>query len=163
MSIVKRRYAIGSLLALVMAAVPMVLTAAPAYAGTHCESLPGPTPSVEVDLDDDGNPEVRVPSLSNVSVCAQTDVFVDADPVQVGPCAEWFEAGCYRIYVHVEAGVSLEGGLTLCRSIDGAPTCSRVGVGPWTYSTPEMNRICIGVDARGGSPCSHGDLIGFVE
>lgn len=163
MTFTAKRYALASLLALVAATMPVVLTATPAHASTYCEYFYGPTPSVEVDLNDDGNPEVRVPSLSNVSVCAETDVFADTNPVHVEPCAEWFEANCWRVYVHVEAGVHAYNGLTLCRSVDGSHSCSTVDVGPWDYRSPDMNRICIGIHTGGGSACSHGEIVGFVE
>lgn len=155
----KKRLTIAASLALAFAAIPAVTGLSPAHASTYCEYVAGPTPSAEVDINNDGNPEVRVPSLRDVAVCAQADVFVTGTPVRIEPCGWGFD--CFRILVHLQAGVSLDGGLSLCRTIDGSPTCSNGHVGPWSYTSPDMDTICIGVDLNGEHPCSGGTILGF--
>lgn len=156
----KKRLTVVAALALAVAALPAAGGFAPATASTYCEYVSGPTPSVEVDLQNDQNPEVRVPSLSNIAVCAQADVFATGQPVRAEFC-EWFVSDCIRVYVHLQAGVSAYSGLSVCRAVDGAYSCSNADVGPWSYTTPDMDTICIGIDLNGGYPCSSGTLIGF--
>ncbi len=67
----KKRHSVVAALALALSALPAVTGLAPAHAVTQCQFFNGPTPSAEIDTNNDGNPEVRVPSLSNVSVCAE--------------------------------------------------------------------------------------------
>lgn len=157
----KKRLAAVAALALAAAVLPAAAGLSAAHATTYCEYFAGPTPSAEIDTNNDGNPEVRVPSLSNVSVCAQADVFVTGEQLRIENCS-WWGISCWRIYVHAQAGVYLDSGLAVCRSVDGGPqTCSTVDVGPWGYETPPVNRICIGIDLNGGFPCSSGQLLGF--
>lgn len=157
----KKRHVVAAVLALAFAALPAAAGLSPAHAATHCEYFSGPTPSAEIDINNDGNPEVRVPSLSNVSVCAQADVFVHGEPLRVENCG-WFGVNCWRILIHPQAGATIDSGVVVCRSVDGGPqVCSTVHVGPWTYMTPDQDTICIGIDLNGGFPCSGGALIGF--
>lgn len=154
----KKRHAVAAVLALAFSALPAAAGLAPAHAEAYCQYFEGPTPSAEVDLENDGNPEVRVPSLSNVSVCAQADVLVHGEPLRVERC-DWL-IDCWRILVHPQAGVTIYSGLEVCRSVDGGlPTCSTVNVGPWHYETPPANTICIGIHLRGGYPCGDESLI----
>lgn len=162
MLISKKRNAAVAVLAAVVAAIPVVMAPTPALAADYCEYFAGPTPAAEADLDGDGNPDVRVPSVSNVSLCAQDDVFVHGQPARLQMC-DWFSPFCWALYVHLQAGVTVDGDLRLCRSLDGVPTCSTVDVTPTTIWTPDVNTICIGFDIEGGSPCSHGEVFGFVE
>lgn len=155
----KKRFTVIAALALAAAALPAAGGFASAQASTYCEYFGGPTPSIEVDLENDQNPEVRVPSLSNVSVCAQADVFVTGNPIRVEPC-NWEFTDCWRVLVHVQAGVTVDSGLSLCRAIDGAYSCANADVGPWSYTTPDVDTICIGVDLGGGGACS-GGFLGF--
>jgi hypothetical protein len=162
MRIFRKRHAVLAVLALALASVPATAGLSPAHAATYCEYYYGPSPSAEVDLNDDGNPEVRVPSLSNVSVCAHADVLVHGEPLRVENCSGWFGVNCWRVYVHAQAGVTVGSGLEICRSVDGGPqTCTTIDQAPWTYYTPDVNRICIGIDLNGGFPCSGGALVGF--
>lgn len=156
----KKRNVAAALLAAVVAATPIVLAPTPAQASEFCQYFAGPTPAVEADLDGDGNPDVRVPSATNVSLCAQDDVFVHGQQARLEMC-DWFSPFCWALYVDLEAGVTVDTGFRLCRSLDGVPTCSTVDVTPVTVWTPEVNTICIGFDIDGGSPCSHGMLVGF--
>lgn len=155
----KKRFTVVAALALAAAALPAASGFAPAQASTYCQGFAGPTPSVEVDINNDQNPEVRVPSLSNVSVCAQADVFVTGNPVRVERCDWMFN--CWAVYVHLQAGVTVDSGLSLCRAIDGSYSCANADIGPWSYTTPDMDTICIGIDLNGQYPCSGGALIGF--
>lgn len=161
MHIPKKRHTVVAVLALVFAAVPAVTAISPAHAATNCQYFYGPTPSAEIDTNNDGNPEVRVPSLSNVSVCAQSDGFVHGDPVRVEDCY-WFASGCWKILVHAQVGATIGNEITVCRSIDGVQTCSYIEQAPWTVMSPDVDTLCIGIDLNGGRPCSGGTaLIGF--
>ena len=157
----KKRWSAVAVLALAFASVPAMAAISPAHAGTSCESVPGPTPSVEADLDGDGRPDVRVQSLRDVEVCATADVFLDTNPVQVENCHPWGWIGCYKILVHAQAGVGLDTAVSLCRTTDGVRTCTILDQYPWTYYTPDTPVMCIGIDLEGTSPCSHGGLLGF--
>lgn len=152
-----------AVIAAVAALFPLVV-ASPASAATRCVMLlAGPTPSVEVDTNNDGNPEVRVPSLSDVTMCTNSDVAVLGTPARVEPCNPFGPiTPCWRVLVHPQAGVSLDGEVLLCRAIDQVPDCSAIDVGPWEYTTPPVDTLCIGIDLHGGKPCSGGTaVIGF--
>lgn len=155
----KKRHTLPALLAALVAAVPIVLAPTPALAAT-CEYFAGPTPSVEADTDGDGQADYRVPSVSDVSVCAQSDVFLHGQPLRLEPC-DWWSAGCWRLYVHLQAGVTVDSGFELCRELDNVPTCSRIDQAPWTYYTPSQPVMCIGFDINGEHPCSSGWYFGF--
>jgi hypothetical protein len=158
----KKRSTVVAVLALALSALPAAATISPAHAATQCQYFYGPTPSAEVDTNNDGNPEVRVPSLSDVSVCAGGDAFVHGNPIRVEPCEEWFGASCWRLLIHPQAGATIDGGVTVCREIDDAGVCSYLDVGPWTYMTPDADTLCIGIDLNGGRPCAGGTaLIAF--
>ena len=147
------------LLAAAVSALPMVVAPSPALASTTCEYLDGPTPSVEADTNGDGQADVRVPSLSDVSLCAQSDVFVHGEPLRLESC-DW-TAGCWRLYVHLQVGATVDTGLVLCRSIDGVRTCSSIDQTPFEVWTPDQPTMCIGFDVNGQYPCSGGTLLSF--
>lgn len=157
----KKRLSAIAALALAFASVPAIAAISPAYAGTACEDVPGPTPSVEADINGDGRPDVRVPSFRDIEVCATADIFVDANPVQIENCHPWGWIGCYKILVHAQAGVGIDTGMTLCYTADGVRTCRVVDQYPWYYYTPDMPVMCIGIDLEGTSPCSSGMIVGF--
>lgn len=158
----KKRHTVVAVLALVFAALPAAASLSPAHAAPICQPYSGPTPSVEVDTNNDGNPEVRVPSLSNVSICVQTDASLHGNPVRVENCSEWWGIDCWRVLIHPQAGVTVDSGVAVCRSVDQGPTvCSNVKVGPWTYWTPDQPTMCIGIHLGGGSACSNGQFFGF--
>lgn len=159
----KKRLAVLGALALVAAALPMTM-ASPAYAaGTNCQYYPGPTPAAEADINGDGQVDVRVPSFTNISVCAQTDAFLEGQQLRWEMC-DWFSPFCWALYVHPQAGVTVDTGLEVCRTADlGTPTCTVVDQTAWTIWTPDAPVMCIGFDIGGGSPCTQGSLLGFVN
>lgn len=152
----KKRHTVVAALALAVSALPAVAGLSPAHAVTQCQYFYGPTPSAEIDTNNDGRPEVRVPSLSNVSVCGEGSALAHGNPVHVEPCYEWFGASCWRLLIHPQAGATIESGVQLCRSIDGARTCSTLDQPPWTVMTPDQDTLCVGIDLTGGYPCAGG-------
>lgn len=160
----KRRHTIVAALVVALSAVPAVTSATPARAATRCVMVfAGPSPSVEVDTNNDGNPEYRVPSLSDVTVCSHSSVSLLGTPARVEPCNAFGPiTPCWRVLVHPQAGAEIEGGILLCRAIDQVSTCSTIDVGPWRYMTPPAETLCIGIDLHGGKPCSGGTaVVGF--
>ena len=151
----KKRHSVVAALALALSALPAVTGLAPAHAVTQCQYFYGPTPSAEIDTNNDGNPEVRVPSLSNVSVCGEGSAFLQGDPVRAEQCYYW-STSCWRVLIHPQAGATIESGVQVCRSIDGSRTCSTVDQPPWSIMTPDQNTLCVGIDLNGGFPCGGG-------
>lgn len=147
-----------ALVAAAAAIFPFVV-ASPSHANvapSTCRTLiAGPTPAVEVDTNNDGNPEVRVPSMTNVRVCVYGDVtLTDSPNTWSEPCNS--QGTCQRFFVHYGLSGSAGGSATLCQTIDGRQTCG--------YTTPvhvplnvlAPNTMCIGVDLTGGYPCGGG-------
>ncbi|MDQ4124565.1 MAG: hypothetical protein M3134_03050 [Actinomycetota bacterium] len=156
----KKRHTVVAAVALALSALPAVTGLSPAHAATQCQYFYGPTPSAEIDTNNDGRPEVRVPSLSNVSVCAEGNAITHGQPLRVERCDWW--ASCWRLLVHPQAGATIASKVTVCRSIDGSHTCSIIDQPPWTIMTPDQNTLCIGIDLYGGYPCGGGTaLIAF--
>ena len=154
----KKRHTVFAALTLALGALPAATAVSPALATTAtlpCQSFSGPTPSVEIDTNNDGNPEVRVPSLSNVSVCGQGTVIAEADTARVEPCSS-IPMSCWRLLIEAEAGATLSSDLRVCRAIDGAYSCSTVEQPPWTVRVPEHDTLCVGIDLNGGFPCGGG-------
>ncbi|HEX2295878.1 MAG TPA: hypothetical protein VHN37_11270 [Actinomycetota bacterium] len=157
----KKRHSLVAVLALVLTALPAAAAISPAHAVEQCQHFAGPTPSAEIDLQNDDDPEVRVPSLSNVSVCASGNVLVRGEPLRVEPCGNW-DGRCWRILATPEAGATISSGVRVCRAIDGAYSCSTVDQPPWDIDTPPSDTLCIGIDLDGGRPCANGTaLIAF--
>ena len=150
----KKRHTVVAAVALALSALPAVTGLSPAHATTQCQYFYGPTPSAEIDRDNDGNPEVRVPSLSNVSVCGTGTALTHGDPVRVERC-DWL-LSCWRLLIHPQAGATIGGNVQVCRSLDGVGTCSTVTVPPWTIMTPPQDTLCIGIHLNGGYACGGG-------
>ncbi|MDQ3956743.1 MAG: hypothetical protein M3273_00305 [Actinomycetota bacterium] len=149
-------------MALVMAALPVLFAGTPAAAGeidttASCVGLAGPTPSAEVDLDNDGNPEVRVPSVTNLKLCVQRDVTVYyAFPVSIEECKP--NGRCMAFYVHIGATATVDTGVFLCYTLDGSSSCTSADPTPIGITTGETRTICVGYDLDGGHPCD-GQLV----
>lgn len=150
-----------ALVAAAAAVFPLVV-AGPASAAVECHTLvAGPTPSVEVDTDNDGNPEVRVPSLRDARLCVGADVVLTDQPSWWSePCAEW--GTCWRFFVHYGLSGYAETGVQVCYTLDGSELCSRELDARVPIDFIGGGTMCIGVDAGGGRPCSGGTaLIAF--
>lgn len=150
-----------ALVAAAAALLPLVV-AAPASAGTACSVLlAGPTPSVEIDTDNDGNPEVRVPSATNVTLCVGADVVLSDSPSWWSePCSEW--GTCTRFFVHYGLSGYAETGAQVCFTLDGEEVCTRMRPVRVPLDAIQGGTMCIGVDLGGGRPCSGGTaVIGF--
>lgn len=143
---------LATLIAVPLSAAAPAAASEPGSLAARCVAFAARTPSVEVDLDGDRNPEVRVPSISDVYVCAQDDVTLTADPVTLERCD--FYPTCWAAHIHVYGKVTADTGLSVCRSVDNQPLCSYVDVGAVTAETPWINPICVGADLNGGYPCS---------
>lgn len=149
-----------ALVAAAAAIFPFVV-AAPGYASkaSDCRTLlAGPTPSVEVDTNNDGNPELRVPSLTNARLCVFGDVRLDDAPSAWNePCSS--QGTCHRFFLHY--GLSGDGSASaqLCFSLDGLPSCAETVRVPVPLDVVRGGTMCIGVDAQGGSPCGGGTSV----
>lgn len=150
-----------AVLAAAAALFPLVV-ASPASAATTCETLVyGPTPSVEVDTNNDGNPEARVPSLTNARLCYGADVVLTDSPSWWSePCAEW--GTCWRFFVHYGLSGYADTHVQLCFELDGRQVCSNTKPVHVPIDVVQGGTMCIGVDAGGGRPCAGGTaLIAF--
>ncbi|HEX2295877.1 MAG TPA: hypothetical protein VHN37_11265 [Actinomycetota bacterium] len=125
-------------------------------AASNCRTVvPGPTPSVEIDKDNDGNPEVRVPSLSNVNLCVWGDVQLDDSPNWWSePCNR--QGTCQRVFIHYALSGEASAQAQLCFSVDGVPSCGTTTPIRIPLDFIKGGTACIGVDAGGGSPCGGG-------
>lgn len=127
-----------------------------AGAALSCRTVfAGPTPSVEVDTNNDGNPEARVPSLTNARLCTTSNVTLTDSPNWWSEPCNW-QGTCQRIFVHYGLSGSAEGQAQLCYSLDGLPTCGTTTPVRVPLNVVGPNTMCIGVDAQGGSPCGGG-------
>lgn len=148
-----------------VAALFPLLLAAPASAADAASPtchllLAGPTPSVEVDTNEDGNPEVRVPSLTNVSVCLGADVVLTETPtIDSAPCGAFPSCMAFHIGIGLRGYVDTD--VLFCYTADGSQTCGTTTFEPIPFEPMESRRICVGYDFGGGSPCSNGQLIAF--
>ena len=117
-----------------------------------CQLLLHSTPPVFIDLDGDGNPDVRPTRIHDVTLCGDTWAWAVLFPPQVELCGAGWHPTCVAVRVTLmpvegQAGASAE----LCWSADGARTCH--GLSTTDLSWPPRVTACIGVDAGGGHPC----------
>jgi hypothetical protein len=152
---------IGALVALFALVLAGPASAEEDSSPTNCLLLlAGPTPSVEIDTNDDGVPEVRVQSISNVTVCAGADVvFTDSPTIRSEQCGPF--ASCMAFRIHYGLSGYAQTGVQFCYSADGSPNCTympplRI---PFDFLAP--GNMCVGYDLRGGFPCSGGQPISF--
>lgn len=142
--------------ALVTAAVVAALIPSPAGATTLvCQTLVESTPSVRVDLDDDGNPEYRVPSIEDVTLCSHAGAAYTTSTPRTENCFIGWHPTCIAVYVDltpvdVQAGADA----TVCFELDSSrfPVCQQVRTPPSTI--PVDQTVCMGFDLGGGHPCS---------
>lgn len=113
------------------------------------------TPSVRADLDGDGYPEYRVPSIQDVTLCSDAGASYTTSTPRTENCFVGWHPTCIAVYVTVmpadaDAGASGE----LCFTLEGSiyPTCRRFR----TPASPDVitQTACIGFDLNGGHPCS---------
>lgn len=149
-----------------IAALFPLLLSAPASAAevgapSTCTTLvQGPTPSVEADIDGDGQADYRVPSFSNVGVCVGADVVLTQVPtVETEPCGFW--ASCMAFHFTVGLSGYADTDVLFCYTVDGSEICGTTTISPIPFDVLETRRMCVGYDFRGGSPCSNDQLIAF--
>lgn len=148
-----------------VAALFPLLLASPASAadvapGTCHVLLAGPTPAVEVDTNEDGNPEVRVPSVTNVGVCLGADVVLTEVPtIDSEQCGGF--ASCMAFHISIGLRGYVDTDVLFCYSLDLREICGTTTIAPIPFEPMETRRMCVGYDLRGGSPCSNGQLIAF--
>lgn len=147
---------------LAAAAILAALVPAPAQASTVvCDTILESTPSVRVDLDGDGWPEYRVPSINDVTLCSDAGASYSVSIPRTENCFVGWHPTCIAVYVDVspvnaEAGASGE----LCFRLDnGWPICQTVQTPP--LSPLDKQTACIGFDVNGGHPCS-GTALAFT-
>lgn len=141
---------------LAAAAVVAALVPSPARAATIvCETLLESTPSVNVDLDGNGYPEYRVPSVQNMTLCSDAAASYVTNTPRTENCFVGWHPTCVAVYVtlmpaEAQAGASGE----LCFELDSSrfPICQEVRTPP--APTVFEQTACIGFDASGGHPCS---------
>jgi hypothetical protein len=157
-----------ALVAAAAAVFPFVV-ASPSYANdiditrpvpvaSNCRTLlAGPTPSVEVDTNNDGNPEARVPSLTNARLCVFGDVQLYDSPNMWSEACN-FQGTCQRFFIHYGVDGTVGGSVQLCYYLDGLQTCAQTR--PVSVPiTSAGGTMCIGVDAGGGRPCGGGTSV----
>ena len=151
-----------ALIAAAAAIFPLVVAAPSSAAATTCQTLVnGPTPSVEVDTNNDGNPEARVPSLSNARVCVYGDVILYDSPTTWSEPCNW-TGTCQRFYIHYGLDGYATASAQLCFTLDGRAACSRMMPITVPLNAVQGGTMCVGVDANGGRPCAGGTaLIAF--
>lgn len=139
-----------------VASVGAVASPARAEDGTsgRCIPLISTTPGIEVDLDDDGDPDIRAPRIYDVYMCVDADLDTSVHPPKFDNCSPDPKVlTCFTVHVTVlPAYASASGEVQVCYTIEGWwPECSSGAVPGIDWSEPET--ICIGVDLEGGSPC----------
>lgn len=150
-----KRHSLVAVFALALGALPAAASLSPASAATRCVSIPGPTPSAEIDVNNDGNPEVRVPSVSNAMLCVDGDVDLDDSPSWWNePCNR--QGTCQRVFIHYAMSGDASATAQLCFSVDGALTCGETKQFWVPLSVVRGGTMCVGIDANGGSPCGGG-------
>ena len=166
MRTVKRRHAVIAVLALALSALPAAASITPGHAVTamQCQAYANPTPSAEVDFENDGTADVRVPSISDLSVCVEGEVGVSGEVARVESCGPGvLVVGCSKLLIDAEVGATVDLTVWVCRSVDHAGVCSYVAAGPWTYESLPTRTLCIGLYTGGSFPCGGGSGVVAFE
>lgn len=151
---VKRRLAL--MLGFSLAASLSVATAAPAGAAElDCTTIISTTPGIDVDLNDDGNPEFRAPRIYDVTLCTEITAGYVTYPPTIENCSTAPKSvRCMALRFTILpawASASVDG--NLCFSIEGSGrTCVPLGSGSTIDHRPRT--ACIGYDLDGGHPCA---------
>ena len=152
----KRAIALVAAAAAVFPLVFATSSQATTVAPVSCRTVfAGPTPSVEVDTNNDGNPEARVPSLTNARLCTTSNVQLDDSPYWWSEPCNW-QGTCQRVFIHYGLSGSARAQAQLCFSLDGVPACGTTREVSVPINVIGGGTMCIGVDATGGSPCGGG-------
>ncbi|MDQ3956740.1 MAG: hypothetical protein M3273_00290 [Actinomycetota bacterium] len=152
----RRRLALALSLSLVGALAVVSAPAATADESSRiCTVLLETTPGIEVDLDNDGNPEFRAPRIYDVTFCSYSVGRLDTYPPTVENCSEFPKVvRCVAVRVTimpVDPYVYAEG--ELCYSVEGGTReCVRV-VFDGPSDIIQQRTVCVGVDLDGGHPC----------
>lgn len=151
----------AALVAAAAVVLPLVVAVPASASPTTCQVLlAGPTPSVEVDTNNDGNPEVRVPSVTNVRLCVGADVVLTDQPsFSSEPCSSF--ARCMRFYVHYGLSGYAETDVLFCYTVDGSEVCGQTVPIRVPINFIQGGTMCVGYDLGGGFPCSGGQAISF--
>lgn len=142
--------------AVAAAAALTALLPAPAGAAesaTTCQTLLQSTPGATVDLDGDGYPEARVPSVHDVVLCSDSNASYATYTPEIERCFVGWHPTCAAVYVTV-VPVSAQAGARadLYYKIDGQQYSATLSTAP--LPTPVRQTVCIGADLYGGHPCS---------
>lgn len=119
---------------------------------------------MRVDLDGDGYPEYRVPSIQDVTLCSDAAASYVTNAPRTENCFVGWHPTCMAVYVTltpVEPQAGASG--TLCFTLEGSriPTC-RVVQTPPIQGLPRQT-ACIGFDLNGQHPCSGESLALTVQ
>lgn len=156
----RTKHRLAVVMSLSLLAVLPVMSASPATAlevadtAAICRTVISTTPVIEVDLDNDGNPEFRAPRIYDVTLCADANAAYVTYPPTVENCSplpKQFTCMAVRITV-LPAYVSPSASVEACFTIEGfARQCVPVNSGPWSWTAPRV--VCVGYDLNGGHPC----------
>ena len=126
-----------------------------------CRTLLDSTPGATVDLDGDGYPDYRVPSISDVTLCSDAGASYVTSPPTTERCFAGWHPTCIAVYVTVAPAWAEAGGRAdLCYTIEGqGRTCGVLETAP--SPAPLRQTACIGFDLYGGHPCTGGTVFSF--
>ncbi|HEX2295876.1 MAG TPA: hypothetical protein VHN37_11260 [Actinomycetota bacterium] len=132
------------------------LVPSPARAATVCQTLLKSTPTVVADIDGDGRPDAKVPSIFDVTLCTTAEAAYVTYPPRTENCSAGWHPTCMAVYVTVApADADADARADLCYTIEGSSrTCHVVMDGD--HVGLERRTMCIGYDLNGGHPCSGG-------
>lgn len=149
----------GVVLAAAAGLVASLFATGPAAAASvTCQAVPVSTPSLEADLDGDGVDDVRVPAVSDATLCVGADVVLGGLPtIEREQCGGF--GSCMTYYVSYALTGYAHTGATFCYTADGAQMCAATDLPRIPFDFLSPRRICIGYDLRGGFPCPNGQPI----
>jgi len=119
-----------------------------------CSTILQTTPGIEVDLNDDGNPEFRAPRIYDVVLCYGSASQLVTYPPRLENCSDVPKSvECMAVRITVlpaYANASVSG--SLCFSIENMPrACVPFESPTIDYTAPFT--MCVGYDLDGGHPC----------
>lgn len=163
---VRTRLAVALSLALLGAVPAMSATPAAAdEAAASCQTLLHTTPGIEVDTNNDGNPEFRAPRIYDVVLCSNVSSGYVAYPPEIENCSTQVKVrvDCMAVRITVlPAYANANANGDVCFSIEGfSRECVPFDSGTLNWREPTV--MCIGYDLGGGHPCDGGTtLVGFA-
>lgn len=134
--------------------LPLTSVAPAAAAAAQCVTLPvGPTPEIAIHTTGP-DPEVHVQSVSDVTLCVDSNVVLsDAPTIEREQCGGF--GSCMKYYVGYSVRGSAEATATLCYVHGGQQTCHSVPLPPVVADAVQPGQTCVGYDLRGGDPCQN--------